>query len=88
MTIKCESCGTSFFVPNTLAGKRVKCRKCGQAVAVGAPPPPAAAKPLFKPKAPLAAAAPAPAAPGASPLAILCIFSTAALISFPRSRHS
>ena len=63
MTIKCESCGTSFFVPNTLAGKRVKCRKCGQAVAVGAPPPPAAAKPLFKPKAPLAAAAPAPAAP-------------------------
>ena len=63
MTIKCESCGTSFFVPNTLAGKRVKCRKCGQAVAVGAPPPPAAAKPLFKPKVPLAAAAPAPAAP-------------------------
>ena len=63
MTIKCESCGTSFFVPNTLAGKRVKCRKCGQAVAVGAPPPPAAAKPLFKPKAPVAAAAPTPAAP-------------------------
>ena len=63
MTIKCESCGTSFFVPNTLAGKRVKCRKCGQAVAVGAPPPPAAAKPLFKPKAPLAAAAPAEPVP-------------------------
>jgi predicted Zn finger-like uncharacterized protein len=63
MTIKCESCGTSFFVPNTLAGKRVKCRKCGQAVAVGTPPPAATAKPLIKPKAPLAAPAPAPAEP-------------------------
>ena len=60
MTIKCESCGTSFFVPNTLAGKRVKCRKCGQAVAVGTPPP---AKPLLKPKVPLAEPPSAPVAP-------------------------
>ena len=65
MTIKCESCGTSFFVPNTLAGKRVKCRKCGQAVAVGTPPPAATAKPLIKPKV-AAPAEPAPAAEAAS----------------------
>ena len=64
MTIKCESCGAQFFVPNTLAGKRVKCKKCGQPVLVGTPPP--AAKPMFKlgglkPAAPTAAPAAAPA---------------------------
>ena len=46
MTVKCESCGASFFVPNTLAGKRVKCKKCGQGVLVGNPPP--LAKPGLK----------------------------------------
>lgn len=35
MTVKCENCGTSFFVLNSLAGKRVKCRRCGQGVFVG-----------------------------------------------------
>ena len=64
MTIKCEGCGAQFFVPNTLAGKRVKCKKCGQPVLVGTPPP--AAKPMFKlgglkPAAPTAAPAAAPA---------------------------
>ena len=63
MTVKCDSCGASFFVPNTLMGKRVKCRKCGQAVPVGAPT--AAAAPANP--APAAAPAPAPAAPAPAP---------------------
>jgi hypothetical protein len=69
IAVACNACGTRFQVAATLAGKRVKCKQCGAAVAVpGAAGAVSGAAPAAHKAAPSAAQA-APAA--ANPLASL-----------------
>jgi hypothetical protein len=63
LNVACPSCGERGKIPTNLVGLRIKCKKCGQAFNVVAPPGKAAAS------APALAAAPAAAAAGAAPAA-------------------
>ena len=40
ISITCPGCQSVYPVPETLAGKTIRCKKCGEMVAVSAPPPP------------------------------------------------
>jgi hypothetical protein len=66
LNVACPSCGERGKIPTSLVGQRIKCKKCGQAFNVVAPPGKAAAAapaqaPALDP-APAAAMAAAPAA--------------------------
>jgi hypothetical protein len=52
IAVRCTGCGASYQAPETLAGKSVKCRKCGAAIpvaAAAAPSMPAPAQPNMPP---------------------------------------
>ena len=52
VSLTCPGCATGFSVPDTLAGKWIKCKSCGTAVEVGAAAPVAAARPAARPAKP------------------------------------
>ena len=73
LAIACPSCGTRLQVPDNLAGRQVKCSKCGAVMLVpgAAAPPPAPAPPaaprIARPTAPARAPGPPPPPPSPAP---------------------
>src|SRR4051812_22725535 len=58
--VKCPGCAATLKAPDTAAGKRVKCPRCGGLISVAAPAPPAPAKEAVKAPARRPAKAPPP----------------------------
>jgi predicted Zn finger-like uncharacterized protein len=66
LSVPCPSCKSNLFVEDRLAGKKIKCPKCSQVVAV-APAKPAAAVAGARAPAPAATKPPAPATKPSAP---------------------
>jgi hypothetical protein len=39
ITVACGGCGTAYRVPVAAAGKRLRCKRCQNIIAIPAPPP-------------------------------------------------